>query len=224
MTLPHALAAAGGISAHRAHLLVVGVPTLAMVAIALAADVRSHLNRRGQHRRLVGNRTLVAAAAACSLLAMAIHVSVAPEHFHEDVLFGVFFTITAACQLGWAVLAFVQPRRHWMLAGCLGNAAIVALWAYTRFVSLPLGPSAGSREDIGTRDVLATCAELLLVVTTAWALGRSRRTSSTAHATTDVRLIKALGRLRSRVSQPDQFAGSIPAAATTAHRWPAARS
>lgn len=166
-----------------------------MAAVAAIADLRARFRRTGR-RTVVGSRAVLAAAATCSLLAMAIHVSVAPEHYHEDVLFGVFFTITAVCQLGWALVVMLRPTRLWLAAGCVGNAAIVALWTYTRFVALPLGPDAGSREEIGARDVMATCVEVLLVMTTAWLLVRSRRELDpigSTQAVTPVREVELVG-------------------------------
>jgi hypothetical protein len=168
----------GVVAAHTAHLLVIGVPTITMTLIAIVADLRSRVARRRQARAMVNSRSLAAAAAACSVLATAIHITVAPAHFHEDVLFGVFFTVTATCQLGWAVVVLTRPTRLWLVAGCVGNAAVVSLWFYTRFVGLPLGPEAGAREEIGARDLMATGVELLLVLTTAWLLARSRQVNS----------------------------------------------
>lgn len=175
MTLHDVLASASGFSAHRVHLLTLGIPTLAMALIALVADLRARVTGQMQAKEIGNRRTPLAVAATCSLVAMAIHASVAPEHFHEDVLFGVFFTVTAVCQLAWAILVVLRPRQHWLLAGAIGNAAIIGLWAYTRFVSLPLGPDAGAREEVGTRDVLATCVEVLIVLAVVWALVEAAR-------------------------------------------------
>jgi hypothetical protein len=189
------LVAAAATSAHRAHILLVAVPTLTMAAVAAIADLRARF-RRTHRQTFVGNRAVLAVAAACSLLAMAIHVSVAPEHYREDVLFGVFFTVTAACQLGWALIVALRPTRLWLAVGNIGNALIVALWSYTRFVAVPLGPEAGSREEIGARDVMATCVEVLLVLTTAWLLVRTRRergTARTAPAVAPVREVELVG-------------------------------
>jgi hypothetical protein len=54
-----------------------------------------------------------------------------------------------------------RPLR-WLAQGLLvGNAAVVVLWAQTRFVGLPIGPDAGTTEGIGVLDLVATTAEVV---------------------------------------------------------------
>jgi len=166
--------AASWTSTHAVHLLTVGVPTVLMLAIALGAELRARVSRRPTtHVRPPW--ALTVGAAVCSLVATAVHVRVAPEHFHEAIAFGVFFVVTATAQLGWAAWVVVKPRRVLLWAGLAGNFGVVALWLFTRTVAVPIGPDAGSTEEIGGLDIVATSAEVALLVLVGMALVVSRR-------------------------------------------------
>jgi hypothetical protein len=108
--------------------------------------------------------TAVVLVAVGTLGAAAVHASVVREHFDEAVLYGTFFVVAAAVQVVYAILVLAMPTRRMLVAGAVGNGAVVVLWAMTRFVAIPLGPDAGSREVVGTKDLVATGFELLAVV------------------------------------------------------------
>ena len=150
------------IAEHGAHLGATLVPTALIGGYALVAEIRA---RRSNHRpdptrqRNAASRG-VRAAAYLSLLAGIVHVVVAPEHFHEATLYGTFFATSAGLQIAWAALVVRRASRQLLLAGLLGNAGIVLLWAVTRTVGIPLGPEAGSVEAVGLLDVATTLAEV----------------------------------------------------------------
>jgi hypothetical protein len=103
---------------------------------------------------------VLALAAALSIGAAAIHAVVVPSHLAEDRLYGAFFVASSAAQIGWAVAVVLRPHRLVLEVGALGNAAVLALWALTRTLGVPLGVYAGQREAIGLLDT--TCAALEL--------------------------------------------------------------
>lgn len=144
---------------HSVHATVVLGPVLAFTVLAAASDVRAWLRKR---RRRQPTRTphLMLAAALLSAAAALVHVAVCPEHFGEALLYGVFFGVTAGCQLSWAILVATRNARWVAPAGLVGNAALVLLWAVTRTVGIPLGPEAGSVESLGVLDLLATTCEI----------------------------------------------------------------
>lgn len=130
-----------------------GLPLLMLPVLAGgAALVRQH--------RPAAPRLLVLIAAA-SVVAAVVHVWVAPEHFDESALYGTFFVATAVAGIGYAALVLARPTRGVLLAGVLGNAAIVALWLVTRLIAVPLGPGAGETEPFGALDLLASGAEMV---------------------------------------------------------------
>jgi hypothetical protein len=102
--------------------------------------------------------------AALSIAAGVIHAVVVPEHLEEWWVFGAFFIITAVFQLAWAAVMALRPSAIVYTTGGLVNGAIIAVWALSRTIGLPIGPEAWMPEPASTLDVAATLTELLLVV------------------------------------------------------------
>src|SRR5262245_44646112 len=98
-----------------------------------------------------------------SLAAGAIHAVAVPEHLRESLLFGVFFALTAAFQIGWAgmVNESSDRDRRFLAIGVLANAGLVVLWIVSRTVGVPVGPEPWMPEPRGALDVTATILELV---------------------------------------------------------------
>jgi hypothetical protein len=108
---------------------------------------------------------LVYSAVTLSLVAALIHLWVTPEHFREWWGYSTFMLAAFVAQAIYAVFLLVWPR--WpllLLAGVSGNLAIIGMWVVSRTVGIPLGPSAGEVEGMGTLDVISTATEVALVV------------------------------------------------------------
>ncbi len=152
-------------SQHGVHVLLLALPTLVIGGIGLRADLQARRDNhpRDDHRGRPSIFTPIRLAAALSFAAAVIHSTVCPEHFKEATLYGVFFLIVASAQLVWAVVAWRRAPRWWLVAGAFGNGAIVALWAVTRTIGIPLGPGRGEVETVGALDIVATTCEVLLV-------------------------------------------------------------
>ena len=138
------------------------------VAIWLLLD-----RRRGRGRLL--DATLLHVVAWATLLAALIHLAVTPEHFAEAALYGAFFAVVTAAQLGYAVAVVARPGRFLLAAGAVAQLLIVGLWAWTRTVGIPLGPSSGEVEAAGALDVICAVAEIAAAVAGLWLVRRSRR-------------------------------------------------
>lgn len=108
--------------------------------------------------------TLLPLVALAGVGAAAVHVVVMPEHFEEAVSYGMFFAFAATAQLLYSAWLLVRPSRALLAVGAVGNLAIVALWLVTRLIGVPLGPGAGTTEEIGGLDLLATGFELTVVI------------------------------------------------------------
>jgi hypothetical protein len=115
----------------------------------------------------------VVALAIASAGAAATHAAVGPVHFREAAAFGVFFALAAASQAGWAVLLLLRPTRRLLVVGAVGNAGVLALWALTRTIGLPIGPEAWRPEAIGAADALAAQLEIAITLGASWLLFRS---------------------------------------------------
>ncbi len=108
-------------------------------------------------------RSLALIAAGLSAGAAVIHLVAAPSHYLEIGDLAAGFLASAAFQGWWAVRALGGLSRRLVDVGIVVNVAIVAAWAWTRTVGLPLGAFAGGPEPIGLPDAVCTLFELLLV-------------------------------------------------------------
>jgi hypothetical protein len=120
---------------------------------------------------------LLTVAALCSAAAAGVHYVVMPDHFHESVLYGLFFLVTATAQVGYSVLLIAKPTRPLVAVGVIANAAVVGVWLVTRLVGIPLGPGAGETEAFGALDILASSFEVLFVITATALLFPMKRAS-----------------------------------------------
>ncbi len=113
----------------------------------------------------------IGSAAALSAVAGFIHLVVAPEHFHEWWGYGTFFLVVGLAQVVYGSGVLARPRPPLLVVGIVGNLAIIAFWAWTRAVGIPLfGPGANEREAVGTIDVISEATEGALIVVLAMLL------------------------------------------------------
>ncbi|RNL77749.1 hypothetical protein [Nocardioides marmorisolisilvae] len=116
---------------------------------------------------LAGARYLPLAVVS-SAAAAGVHAAVGPEHFREQVLFGLFFAGSALAQICWSALMALRPSRALLVAAVIGNSAVLVLWLTTRTVGLPgLLPNP---EAVGPWDLCCGAWELIVVITSARAL------------------------------------------------------
>jgi hypothetical protein len=106
-------------------------------------------------------------AGFASLGAGLVHAAVIREHWSERAVYGVFFAVVAAGQLGWGLAALARDRAPFPGRVAAANGALIALWALTRTVGLPFGPDAGTPEAVGAADLGAVALQGILVVAVA---------------------------------------------------------
>ena len=99
-----------------------------------------------------------------SAAAGGIHGAAMPEHARDHWVFGVFFAVSAAFQIGWAVGAMRSITRLFLQVGAAANAAFVLLWFVTRTTGVPIGPEPWVAEPIGFVDGVVVAMEIALVV------------------------------------------------------------
>jgi hypothetical protein len=100
-----------------------------------------------------------------AIAAGAVHVAQVGVHTDEDPLFGLFFVVVAALQLGGgAYLARpVGPPivvRSMFVVGVVGSLATIGVWAISRTIGLPFGAEPGEAEEVGLADAAANIFEL----------------------------------------------------------------
>lgn len=176
MQTPETLAGASSVAAaHGWHFAAAAAFLVAGLAAAAVADARDARDGAARRRSLLVAKPLLIVCAVAAVAAAAVHVYVIPEHFEESWMYGGFFVALAVGQLGWAAWVSVRPSRQLLAAGLAANTAVVMLWAASRFIAVPLGPGAGTREEIGRLDVFATSCELVVIVTAALLLSNALR-------------------------------------------------
>jgi hypothetical protein len=93
-----------------------------------------------------------------------IHLAAAPHHYAEIGDLASGFVVAAIFQGAWIRWCLAGPGRGAVMVGILGNLAIVAAWAWTRTVGLPLDGAAGAPEPVAYPDAASAAFELVLVV------------------------------------------------------------
>lgn len=108
------------------------------------------------------SRILVYAGALLMLGAAIIHAAVVPEHLQEYLLYGLFFIAACAAQAALALVLLAAPSRRLFIAGLAGALGLLALWATSRTVGLPLGPDGHWQpETMGFPDTIASLLEMV---------------------------------------------------------------
>jgi hypothetical protein len=183
-----------GMAAHGIHYLIVGGGVVGLVAILAPRFLAQPVAPRDEHERRVlalrasltgeqvaarplrleptaAQQVWLPVAVVSSAAAAGVHAAVAPDHFREAFVFGVFFTVTALLQLIWAGAVAVHVSRPLLVVGVVGNLAVVALWVVTRTVGLPFG-LLPDPEAVGPWDVACAAWELAVVVASTTLLRR----------------------------------------------------
>ncbi|WP_159232847.1 hypothetical protein [Mycolicibacterium vanbaalenii] len=107
-------------------------------------------------------------AALASLGAAVIHFAVVPTHWQEWMPAGLFFATIALFQLLWARLVLARTTTPVLAAGIMLNVGAIALWALSRTVGAPFGPSAGEAELVQAADLCALLLQIYVVMGASW--------------------------------------------------------
>lgn len=124
---------------------------------------------RRQHATAIsvqGDARFVLLTGAIAFLfgAAMIHLAVVGPHLQESTLYAVFFVSAAIVQLVAAMTLTMNRHHRLLLAIALGNALVIVVWALSRTVGLPIGPTPGIAESVSLPDVLASIAEAAIVM------------------------------------------------------------
>lgn len=98
--------------------------------------------------------------ALCGASAGVAHGAVVGHHADEAAVLGWFFAGLCLVQVVQAFVVLVAPVRRVVVAGVVGNLAVVVLWAWTRLVGIPFGIAGGQRQVTGVADLTCTALEV----------------------------------------------------------------
>jgi hypothetical protein len=118
---------------------------------------------------------VLALAGSASLLAAAIHLQVAPEHFAEWWGYGAFFVAAAALEIGFFALLALRPGPAVLHLGIWVSLGTILMYLVSRTAGVPLGPGAGVVEPVDLLGLEACAAEAVLVVVLVARLGPAAR-------------------------------------------------
>jgi hypothetical protein len=107
---------------------------------------------------------VVSLIALASIAAGAINVAAAATIGRHSAQNLAFFGVVGAAQLTWGAVALFRAPRWWLALGAVGNLVVVATWAASRTVGLPVGVYAGITLPVGFPDTLAAILEAVTVV------------------------------------------------------------
>lgn len=160
---------------HLVHFVVFGVPVVGLVGAVGVQEIRGRLGAgyvdrpgrgvagpkpsRFDHEPLSLNW-----ASLGLVIAAAIHAAVIREHFQEDLLYGLFFLLVTAVQLGLAVMIFLRPSQRMIRYVAAMSTWIIVLYLVSRTTGLPVGPTPWRPEALGALDIAATGAEVVTLV------------------------------------------------------------
>ena len=110
-------------------------------------------------------------AASLAIEAGIVHVIAGSDHFREWWAYGVFFSVVSLCQMTGGVTLLVSSSRWLYWVGIFGTAAVLAVWAVSRTVGVPIGPDGIGPERVGLLDTICVVCEVGLI----WCLWRLLR-------------------------------------------------
>lgn len=128
--------------------------------------------------------SLIRIVAGLSAGAAVIHLVAAPGHYRELGDVGAGFLVAAAFQGWWAMRAWTAVSRRIAIVGIVVNIAILAAWAWTRTIGLPIGEFAGGPEPVGFPDAACAAFEFALAALLAcrWIAGLPAPGAATARS------------------------------------------
>lgn len=98
--------------------------------------------------------------AVLCLVAAAVHCYVVPEHLHEYMPAGIFFIVVTLVQVGVGAALFARRPGRWAYRAAIGLfAGLLAVWALSRTVGMPMGDG-WEIEPVGWLDLLSRVVEL----------------------------------------------------------------
>jgi hypothetical protein len=112
--------------------------------------------------------------AAVSIVAGMIHIRASIDHAQEFLLYTPVFALLAALQIAWGASVVRGCSRRILLAGGVLNLAVIVLWVASRTTGVPIAPVPWVPEPVGASDLMATVAEVVIVIATTCLLTAGR--------------------------------------------------
>ncbi|MEM2856392.1 MAG: hypothetical protein QW416_04750 [Candidatus Nitrosocaldaceae archaeon] len=95
------------------------------------------------------HKGILYAAGATTAIAGILHLILVPMVINFNVNSGIFFIVSGAAQIFWALPMIKQYGRVWYVIGIIGTLILIALWAITRVDANPITGRAGPINEMG---------------------------------------------------------------------------
>ena len=142
--------------------------------MAMAGATTAHTDGRAGSSRDTGG-LIVCATAALSVAAATVHLWAAPAHLAHWWAYGAFFLACALSQGLYGIVMLRFPTQPLLVAGIVGNLAIVATYVLTHTRGIPVGPQVGHIEEVELLGLSATATELGIALMLTMVLGGAYR-------------------------------------------------
>jgi hypothetical protein len=116
---------------------------------------------------------LVYAAAACTLIAGILHLSLASNVIVNNLQVGVFFLVAGIAQIFWTLPTLRTWGRVWTYVGIGGTIILIIIWIITRF---PDNPIIGRDLPVNSIGIAIEVFQIAFIVLSALIIARDRRT------------------------------------------------
>ena len=116
---------------------------------------------------------LVYAAAACTLIAGILHLSLTSNVIVNNLQVGVFFLVAGIAQVFWTLPTLRTWGRAWTYVGIGGTIILIIVWAITRF---PDNPIIGRDLPVNSMGIAIEAFQIAFIVLSALIIARDRRT------------------------------------------------
>ena len=117
---------------------------------------------------------LVYAAAACTLIAGILHLSLASNVIVNNLQVGIFFLVAGIAQIFWTLPTLRTWGRTWTYVGIGGTIILIIVWIITRF---PDNPIIGRDLPVNSMGIAIEAFQIAFVVLSTLIIVRDRGAS-----------------------------------------------
>jgi uncharacterized protein (DUF305 family) len=149
------------------------LPLAALAAAWLGIDATRRRRARAGFDEPTASPFFWRVAAVGGLVVSAVlHIGLAPAHFEEATIHGVFFSVASVATAVVAAAILAWPSRPAYLAGIGISLALILLWALFKFAP---PPASATVEDVDAVGLLTKAAEVTTTFSCAVLWSRARR-------------------------------------------------
>ena len=120
---------------------------------------------------MLSKMLLVYAAAACTLIAGILHLSLASNVLVNNLQVGIFFLVAGIAQIFWTLPILRTWGRTWTYVGMGGTIILIIVWAITRF---PDNPIIGRDLPVNSMGIAIEVFQIAFIVLSALIIARDR--------------------------------------------------